>query len=56
MRTRAALSKIHEMPRSPRRASRTQAEYARYFALGVDGVFSDFPGTAVAARKAFLAR
>ena len=31
-------------------------EYARYFALGVDGVFSDFPGTAVAARNAFLAR
>jgi glycerophosphoryl diester phosphodiesterase len=32
-----------------------KAEYARYFALGVDGVFSDFPGTAVAARRAFLA-
>ena len=32
------------------------AEYARYFAIGVDGVFSDFPGTAVTARDAFLAR
>jgi glycerophosphoryl diester phosphodiesterase len=31
-------------------------EYARYFELGVDGVFSDFPDTAVAAREAFLAR
>ncbi len=29
-------------------------EYARYFELGVDGVFSDFPDTAVAARDAFL--
>jgi glycerophosphoryl diester phosphodiesterase len=33
-----------------------KAVYARYFALGVDGVFSDFPGTAVAARTAFVAR
>ena len=31
------------------------AEYQRYFELGVDGVFSDFPDTAVAARNAFLA-
>ena len=30
-------------------------EYAHYFALGVDGVFSDFPDTALAARAA-LAR
>ena len=29
-------------------------EYARYFQIGVDGVFSDFPDTAVAARDAFL--
>jgi glycerophosphoryl diester phosphodiesterase len=29
-------------------------EYARYFRIGVDGVFSDFPDTAVAARDAFL--
>ena len=27
------------------------AEYARFFALGVDGVFSDFPAEAVAARE-----
>lgn len=27
-----------------------KAEYKRFFALGVDGVFSDFPDTAVAAR------
>ena len=31
------------------------AEYELFFALGVDGVFSDFPDTAVAARAAFLA-
>jgi glycerophosphoryl diester phosphodiesterase len=31
------------------------AEYALFFALGVDGVFSDFADTAVAARDAFLA-
>jgi len=31
------------------------AEYELFFALGVDGVFSDFPDTAVAAREAFLA-
>ena len=29
-------------------------EYARYFQIGVDGVFSDFPDTAVQARDAFL--
>ena len=27
-----------------------KAEYQRFFALGVDGLFSDFPDTAVAAR------
>ena len=31
------------------------AEYELFFALGVDGVFSDFPDTAVAAREAFFA-
>ncbi|MBA3407960.1 MAG: glycerophosphodiester phosphodiesterase [Solirubrobacterales bacterium] len=31
------------------------AEYKLFFALGVDGVFSDFPDTAVAAREAFFA-
>jgi len=31
------------------------AEYALFFALGVDGVFSGFTDTAVAAREAFLA-
>jgi glycerophosphoryl diester phosphodiesterase len=30
------------------------AEYLRYYALGVDGVFSDFADTAVAARAMFL--
>lgn len=29
------------------------AEYAAFFAAGVDGVFSDFPATACAARRAF---
>jgi glycerophosphoryl diester phosphodiesterase len=29
-------------------------EYARYFQIGVDGVFSDFPDTAVEARDTFL--
>jgi glycerophosphoryl diester phosphodiesterase len=31
------------------------AEYELFFALGVDGVFSDFPDTAVEAREAFFA-
>lgn len=31
-----------------------QAEYLQYYRLGVDGVFSDFADTAVAARKAYL--
>jgi glycerophosphoryl diester phosphodiesterase len=31
------------------------AEYAKFFALGVDGVFSDNPDTAIAARTEFLA-
>jgi glycerophosphoryl diester phosphodiesterase len=30
------------------------AEYQQFFRLGVDGVFSDFPGTAVAARDAYV--
>jgi glycerophosphoryl diester phosphodiesterase len=30
------------------------AEYKLFFALGIDGVFSDFPDTAVAARDAFF--
>jgi glycerophosphoryl diester phosphodiesterase len=30
-------------------------EYAQFLALGIDGLFSDFPDTAVAARAAFLA-
>jgi glycerophosphoryl diester phosphodiesterase len=33
-----------------------EAEYLAYFALGVDGVFSDFSDTAVAARKRYLAK
>ena len=32
------------------------AEYLQFFALGVDGVFSDFTDTAVAARRGFLER
>jgi glycerophosphoryl diester phosphodiesterase len=32
-----------------------EAEYAAYFALGVDGLFSDFSDQAVVARKMFLA-
>jgi glycerophosphoryl diester phosphodiesterase len=31
-------------------------EYARFFGYGVDGLFSDFPGEAVKARAAFLAK
>jgi glycerophosphoryl diester phosphodiesterase len=31
------------------------AEYAQFFALGVDGVFSDNPDTAVEARDEFVA-
>lgn len=31
-----------------------QAEYLQFFRLGVDGVFSEFPDTAVAARTVFL--
>ena len=31
-----------------------QAEYLLFFRLGVDGVFSEFPDTAVAARTVFL--
>jgi glycerophosphoryl diester phosphodiesterase len=32
-----------------------KAEYKLFFALGIDGVFSDFPDTAVAAREEFFA-
>jgi glycerophosphoryl diester phosphodiesterase len=32
-----------------------QAEYLQFFKLGVDGLFSDFPDDAVAARRVFLA-
>ena len=32
------------------------AEYRQFFELGVDGVFSDFTDTAVAARAQFLRR
>ncbi len=31
-----------------------RSEYLRFFRMGVDGVFSDYPDTAVAAREAFL--
>ncbi len=33
-----------------------ETEFAAYFALGVDGLFSDFPDQAVAARKSFISR
>ncbi|WP_119153951.1 glycerophosphodiester phosphodiesterase [Caldimonas tepidiphila] len=44
----------------PRRLAASYAndpakEYAQFFAIGVDGVFSDFPDTAVAARDAWVA-
>ena len=35
-------------------AGNAEAEYLRFFALGVDGVFSDFADTAVHAREAFV--
>jgi glycerophosphoryl diester phosphodiesterase len=43
----------------PRRLTSTyggdpQKEYLQFFELGVDGVFSDFPDAAVAAREAYL--
>ena len=31
-----------------------QAEYLQFFRLGVDGVFSEFPDTAVTARSVYL--
>ena len=31
-----------------------QAEYLQFFRLGVDGVFSEFPDTAVIARAIYL--
>jgi len=31
-----------------------QAEYLQFFRLGVDGVFSEFPDTAVTARAIYL--
>lgn len=34
----------------------TEAEYHQFFDLGVDGVFSDFPGHAFQARQSWLAR
>ena len=36
-------------------AASAEAEYQRFFALGVDGVFSDFADTAVRVRDAFVA-
>ena len=38
-----------------RYAGDPKAEYAEYFALGIDGVFSDIPDPAVAARAEFSA-
>lgn len=32
----------------------SQAEYQRFFSLGVDGVFTDFPGTAVGVGRGFI--
>lgn len=39
-------------PAFPREHGDFAAEYALFFGLGVDGLFSDFPGSAVAARAA----
>ena len=41
-------------PGFPRLHGDAAAEYARFFALGVDAVFSDFPAEAVAARDRFV--
>ena len=38
----------------PRLHGDAAAEYARFFALGVDAVFSDFPAEAIAARDRFV--
>lgn len=40
----------HEAPDFLRARGDAAAEYEMFFRLGVDGVFSDFPGDAVAAR------
>ncbi|MYL83030.1 glycerophosphodiester phosphodiesterase [Desulfovibrio aerotolerans] len=39
---------------APEYAGDPVKEYIQFFELGVDGVFSDFPDTAVAAREAFV--
>ena len=41
---------------APDYAGDPQKEYAQFFALGLDGVFSDFPDTAVRARMRMAAR
>jgi glycerophosphoryl diester phosphodiesterase len=38
-------------PSFPRQSGDAEAEYKLFFDLGVDGVFSDFPDTAVDARR-----
>jgi glycerophosphoryl diester phosphodiesterase len=58
MRMRGLLASLH----LPQRASRLPLEdlaaptneYQRFFALGVDGVFTDFADSAVAGRSMFL--
>ena len=40
-------------PAFPRAIGNAPAEYARFYSLGVDGLFSDNPDTAVAARTVF---
>lgn len=58
-RSRGLLVHTWTFRSEPRRLTATYAgdplkEYQQFFELGVDGVFSDFPDTAVAARDAYL--
>jgi glycerophosphoryl diester phosphodiesterase len=58
-RSRGLLVHTWTFRNEPRRLTNTyggdpQKEYLQFFELGIDGVFSDFPDTAVAAREAFL--
>jgi len=46
------LAAEHRIGSDPNARGDITAEYERFFALGVDGVFSDHPDTAVAARAA----
>jgi glycerophosphoryl diester phosphodiesterase len=43
-------------PAFPRQHGDAAAEYRLFFGLGIDGLFSDFPDTAVAARNRAVKR